>query len=195
MITTQTRPRRDTVRAGILSAAEAAFLDHGYAGTTVSDIAAAAGFTKGAVYSNFGGKPELLAAVCAAHIEAIASSVIETLSRTDSIVLGVRALTDQLVVSSAWPELWVEFRGLAAHDSAVRTTYEALRARLRATLEQQLHDHAESLALPPDTDLAVVAALLLTVSNGLALEHAAAPAAMPRELVERCLIQLIEGLR
>ncbi|GAA3612144.1 TetR/AcrR family transcriptional regulator [Microlunatus ginsengisoli] len=195
MTVTSTRPPRETVRAGILAAAEHAFLAHGYVRSSLSEIAAAAGFTKGAVYSNFGGKPELLSAVCAAHIEAIAASVIGTLSATDSIDLGARALADQLTGSSAWPELWVEFRGLAAHDEGVRAAYGELRSRLRGDLERQLRDNAERLTLPPDTDFAVAATLLLTVANGLALEHAAAPAAMPRELIERCLAQLIGGLR
>ena len=83
MTINQIRPRRETVRAGVLSAAEAAFLANGYERTTVSEIAAAAGFTKGAVYSNFGGKPELLRAVCAAHIDAIADSVSATFAVAD----------------------------------------------------------------------------------------------------------------
>ena len=195
MAASQTRPRREEVRAGILAAAEATFLRTGYDRAGVSEIAAAAGFTKGAVYSNFGGKPELLAAVCAAHIEAIATSVIGTLTRTNSVSAGARALAEQLTDSAAWPELWVEFRGLAAHDPAVRATYSDLRVRLRRDLERRLADEADHLPLPSDADLSVVATLLLTVTNGLALEHAAAPDAMPRALLERCLISLIEGLR
>jgi AcrR family transcriptional regulator len=195
MAITQLRPRRTDVRAGILAAAETAFLRNGYDRTSVSDIAGAAGFTKGAVYSNFGGKPELLAAVCAARIEVIAGSVIDTLARTSSVEAGARELAGQLTESAAWPELWVEFRALAAHDAAVRSAYSDLRTRLRADLEKRLRENAERLLLPPETDLSVVATLLLTVTNGLALEHAAAPDAMPPALVERCLISLMDGLR
>ncbi len=36
------------------------FVKKGLAATSVEDIAEAAGYTRGAFYSNFGGKPELL---------------------------------------------------------------------------------------------------------------------------------------
>lgn len=179
-MTIHARPRRETVRADILTAAEAAFLDRGYDGTTVSEIAATAGFTKGAVYSNFGGKPELLAAVCAAHTGALADSVISALVQTDSLEAGARTLASELSASSRWPRLWVEFRTLAAHDPKVRAAYTELRLRLRADLEGRLRVHASDLGLRADADLGVVATLLLTVANGLALEHAAAPETMPR---------------
>jgi len=203
MTSTQLRPRREAVRTGILAAAEAAFLEHGYDRTTVSDIAAAAGFTKGAVYSNFGGKPELLQAVCAAHIDAIADSVTDTFTRGDvrptqtgdAARRVARALTAEITGSSSWPALWTEFRTLAGHDPAVRSAYAELRIQLCAGVEQRLRAHAGDLALQDDADLAVAATLLLTVAHGLAVEHATAPEAVPGELIEESLTRLIGGLR
>lgn len=203
MTATQLRPRRETVRAGILTAAETAFLEHGYDRTTVSDIATAAGFTKGAVYSNFGGKPELLRAVCAAHIDAIADSVTARFARNDThpIPAGdaarrvARALTVEITGSSSWPALWTEFRTLAGHDPAVRTAYVELRIQLCDGVQQRLQAHAGDLALPADADLAVAATLLLTVAHGLAVEHATAPEAVPARLIEDSLTRLIGGLR
>ena len=56
------RPLRSDVRDKILAAAGEEFVERGYGGTSVAQVAARAGFTKGAVYSNFEGKPELFAA-------------------------------------------------------------------------------------------------------------------------------------
>ena len=42
---TRTRPRREEVRADILAAATEAVERNGYAGTTLTDVAAAAGYT------------------------------------------------------------------------------------------------------------------------------------------------------
>ncbi len=203
MTTTQIRPRRETVRAGILAAAEAEFLKHGYDRTTVSDIAATAGFTKGAVYSNFGGKPELLGAVCAAHIDTIADSVTATFAQRNSDQAPAmdparrvaRALTAEIIGSSSWPALWTEFRTLAGHDPAVRSAYARLRVQLCAGVEDRLRAHASDLSLPARADHAVAATLLLTLAHGLAVEHAAAPEAVPAELIEESLTQLIGGLR
>ncbi len=63
MTLTRLRPRRVDVRDQLLLAAADAFAARGYADASVTDIARSAGFTKGAVYSNFGSKPELFAAV------------------------------------------------------------------------------------------------------------------------------------
>ena len=50
---------RQRTRTAILDAAERAFASRGYRTSTLEDIALAAGFTKGAVYSNFASKAEL----------------------------------------------------------------------------------------------------------------------------------------
>ncbi len=58
---TLARPSRADVRERILVAADKVFTAQGYANANLSQIAAEAGFTKGAVYSNFDSKPELFA--------------------------------------------------------------------------------------------------------------------------------------
>ena len=55
--------RRTLTREALLDAASEAFARRGYDGGTLEEIAAAAGFTTGAIYSNFGGKQDLFLAV------------------------------------------------------------------------------------------------------------------------------------
>ena len=59
----RTRPTRGEVRDRILDAASKVFAAEGFAGATIDAIGQAAGFTKGAVYSNFGSKDELFLAL------------------------------------------------------------------------------------------------------------------------------------
>src|SRR6185437_15796918 len=59
----RTRPTRGEVRDRILDAAAKVFAAEGFAGATIDAIGQAAGFTKGAVYSNFGSKDELFLAL------------------------------------------------------------------------------------------------------------------------------------
>jgi TetR/AcrR family acrAB operon transcriptional repressor len=56
----RTKEAAALTRAAIVDAALACFDRHGIAGTTMNDIAAAAGVTKGAVYHHFGGKGAIL---------------------------------------------------------------------------------------------------------------------------------------
>jgi len=55
--------RRQMTRDALLDAAEVAFAKKGVNGASMEEIAAEAGFTRGAIYSNFGSKDELLLAV------------------------------------------------------------------------------------------------------------------------------------
>ncbi|WP_207850240.1 helix-turn-helix domain-containing protein, partial [Pseudomonas sp. 21_B] len=51
---------KDLTRERLLSAAHAIFTKKGYVAASVEDIASAAGYTRGAFYSNFRSKAELL---------------------------------------------------------------------------------------------------------------------------------------
>jgi TetR/AcrR family transcriptional regulator, mexJK operon transcriptional repressor len=58
-------PRVQRTRAAVLDAARTLFLRHGYAGTTMDQIAALAGLTKRTVYNNYGDKDALFREVTA----------------------------------------------------------------------------------------------------------------------------------
>lgn len=55
--------RRQRTRDALLDAAEEVFVERGVTGASVEQIAAEAGFSRGAVYDHFGSKEELLLAV------------------------------------------------------------------------------------------------------------------------------------
>src|SRR5690348_424497 len=55
--------RRQQTRDALLDAAEVVFAKKGVNGAAMEEIAAEAGFSRGAIYSNYGSKDELLLAV------------------------------------------------------------------------------------------------------------------------------------
>ncbi|XVQ12099.1 TetR/AcrR family transcriptional regulator [Spirillospora sp. CA-255316] len=57
------RERRERTRAALLGAAQRLWAERGVHGASLDDVAAEAGLTKGAVYSNFTGKTDLLLAL------------------------------------------------------------------------------------------------------------------------------------
>lgn len=76
-----TRRRRRT-RDKLVEAARAVFADHG-TGVGVADICEAAGFTRGAFYSNFSDKDELLRAVMEPQIEDTIAQIEAMMARAD----------------------------------------------------------------------------------------------------------------
>lgn len=65
----RTRPTRDATRERLFEAAAQVFEQQGIGAASIDAIAAAAGFTRGAFYSNFTSKEELIIAMLADHVE------------------------------------------------------------------------------------------------------------------------------
>lgn len=61
--------RRDRTRQDLVAAATTVFAARGYDGASVDDVAAAAGYTKGAVYSHFSSKADLFLGIYQARVE------------------------------------------------------------------------------------------------------------------------------
>jgi AcrR family transcriptional regulator len=65
----RTRPTRDVTREKLYEAAARVFEEQGIGGASIEAIAAAAGFSRGAFYSNFKSKDELIIAMLEDHVE------------------------------------------------------------------------------------------------------------------------------
>jgi AcrR family transcriptional regulator len=65
----RTRPTRDDTCEKLFEAAAQVFEEQGIGGASIEAIAAAAGFTRGAFYSNFKSKDELIIAMLEDHVE------------------------------------------------------------------------------------------------------------------------------
>ena len=91
-------PRVVRSRAAVVDAARTLFLRHGYAGTTMEEIAAAAGLTKRTVYNNYGDKDALFRQIVAdvlAYAEAFARGLHEEFT-VGVTAANLRATLDDL---------------------------------------------------------------------------------------------------
>ncbi len=70
----RTRPRGEVRRSQILDAAVEVFLENGYGGATIDLVVERAGASKATVYSFFGGKDGLFAAIVEERVERILSA-------------------------------------------------------------------------------------------------------------------------
>lgn len=71
----------EETRAKLIAAARQAFAEHGYAGTSMDELTAAAGLTRGALYHHFGDKRGLLAAVVEAVDSEMAAAAVAKAER------------------------------------------------------------------------------------------------------------------
>ena len=88
----RTRPTRDDTREKLFEAAARVFEEQGIGGASIEAIAAAAGFTRGAFYSNFNSKDELIIAMLEDHVEQSIRRNLDLLARHKSIADFLDAL-------------------------------------------------------------------------------------------------------
>jgi TetR/AcrR family transcriptional repressor of mexJK operon len=95
-------------RQAILAAARTAFLDHGYAGTSMDQIAAAAAVSKQTVYKHFADKDRLFASVISGDIddaERQSSSVFDALPDSDDLAADLRRFARQHLAVVVQPHM------------------------------------------------------------------------------------------
>ncbi|OZM70348.1 hypothetical protein CFN78_25855 [Amycolatopsis antarctica] len=192
----RTRPYRSQTRRRVLDAAFAAFGEKGIARTSLSEVAAVAGLTKGAVYSNFGSKDELVLALMeehAAHRLEAALAGFAAGADADQALAGVaKVLVREMRADIVWHRLLAEYIAMASHSPQRREALRTRRREVRDTVARALSRLAEGLELElplPPQDFAVV---LLALSNGLAAEGDIDPDAVSDDLLGRVLT-LIAG--
>ena len=81
----RTRPTRDDTREKLFEAAAQVFESEGIGNASIEAIAAAAGFTRGAFYSNFKSKDELIIAMLEDHVEQSIRRNFDLLTRHDNL--------------------------------------------------------------------------------------------------------------
>jgi AcrR family transcriptional regulator len=175
------RPARADVRDRVLDAAREVFGEVGYHGAALDVIAGRAGFSKGAVYSNFAGKDDLFLALVEQEIARIRDEIAAALEAVDVAGSSSGGLVRDLVVlaegllslarSGRAQLVFAEFRAHAAGDPGLaRLTAEVRSALVNATAEQ-LEQVVRARGLRLTIDARDAATVLLSLSNGLALEQ------------------------
>jgi AcrR family transcriptional regulator len=88
----RTRPTRDDTCEKLFEAAARVFEEQGIGGASIEAIAAAAGFTRGAFYSNFKSKDELIIAMLEDHVEQSIRRLHDLLARHNNLADFIDAL-------------------------------------------------------------------------------------------------------
>jgi AcrR family transcriptional regulator len=88
----RTRPTRVDTREKLFEAAARVFEEQGIGGASIETIAAAAGFTRGAFYSNFDSKDELIIAMLEDHVAQSARRHLDLLARHRNLADFIEAM-------------------------------------------------------------------------------------------------------
>lgn len=169
----RTGGKRERTRAALITAALEIVEEAGFAAASLDAIAAKAGMTKGAIYSNFASKAELLLA--AASARGLAMRPFDPWAAA-SFSDGLEALAKELAATIRRARGGAKF---AAEFQVYALSDPELRAGLAATYEQNFAEVAERLArysdLEPDVSPRELAVGLQSVGLGLLMQSFITP--------------------
>lgn len=192
------RGRADT-RAKLIAAAGDAVARRGLRDASIDEIAASAGFTKGAFYANFASKEELFLALLDEHFDRRADEIHDALATDeDPEVQARRGADDFVAMMSAnpeWQRLFFEFAAHAARHEEFRVQlverYRRIRARMAEDYRRRAAELGISLPVPPES----LALMTFAMANGVAMERLLEPDAVADDLFGSLLEIWVAGLR
>ena len=130
--------RRNRTRAELIAVAGRRFSADGYHATSLDAVADEAGFTKGAVYSNFAGKDELFVAVLGAHFASRVAVYEQLIVEGDTIEDVYRSVGRFMAEADrrepAWSPLLLEFWSHASRREELQRVVVAQREAFLETI-------------------------------------------------------------
>ena len=164
------RESRDATRARLIAAAEKIFIRFGFDASSVERIAEAAGFSRGAFYSNFRDKDELFVAVLNKRRLAISSALEEIVRHEPNIAKRLQAVRDWYVnqeQQKQWIILETEFTLRAIRNRAVKVRLAELRRQELETYSAMVAQHFSETGRPAMDRSGTIALSLMAIVQGL----------------------------
>ncbi|WP_456697005.1 TetR/AcrR family transcriptional regulator [Aeromicrobium sp. P5_D10] len=162
--------RQAQTRQSLIAVARDMFLTDGYAATSLDKVAVKAGFSKGAVYSNFAGKEELCMAVLdSIHAEQI-DGVVSAFSQDTDLDGQIEAFVSwarEGLGQPRWTALEVEFGAIARHSPYVATELVKRHREIREAIAQLVRQVTTQAGLDEVVDADKAATTLLSLGIGL----------------------------
>jgi AcrR family transcriptional regulator len=147
--------QQQQTRERVIEAADRLFVEQGFHATSVDEVAGEAGYTRGAVYSNFASKEDLFFAV----YERRAERGITEMEREIAAAGDARGL-DALSLAAArrrgqddgWIAVFFEFWAHAVRRPALRARFAEIHMRVQEPVVAELERHADDhgYELPDD---------------------------------------------
>ena len=177
--------KRAETRQALVDAAARVFIERGFIGSSVEAIAAEAGYTRGAFYSNFASKEELFAELLQQRVYSLYREMAEQSAGSERPSLGEtgrRLAAIQANEEGRWLfRLWLELLAHAGRDESFREIAAGFwRGNRELTAAAIRSAFAEAGERPP-TDPERIATAMIALDVGLALQHFVDPTGAPLE--------------
>jgi AcrR family transcriptional regulator len=185
--------RRQQTRDYLLEAAARVFAERGFHGASLDQVAAEAGFTKGAVYSNFDSKEDLfLALLESRYVEDMATlrgALDASGEHPEEHLSDFAALLETQFGGEpqSWEALFLEFCVYALRHEPVRERLAGFFAADFAQVAELIEDERKLRGEHPWEPAVHVAVIVTALTRGLNLLRAVFPDAVDQEVLESAM--------
>jgi AcrR family transcriptional regulator len=192
--------RRAMTRQHLLDAAAIVFTRNGFHGSTLDEVAATAGFTKGAVYSNFKSKDELFLALLDERIErqfAVASEVLDSGPHESSVQYPVvRELlhSNRFFWEDSWTTLYLEFVVYSRRNPEAAAKLAASARRTRALVTDMVEREYATVGTTSKYPTGHLAEISLALFGGLGMDRLVDPDSVTDATLDTVLMFLYDSM-
>jgi len=186
-------------RARLIEVGREHFLRFGLSGAVAEKVAAEAGFTRGALYANFGNMEELFVAVVQTSVDAELVNFRSILASDRSVEerFGMmREMVGNLVTNRTWVLLQTEFQANALRNNAIRAAFLEQQHWRRMEGAALVEQFARDLGLVLSASPAEIVAVLGSLAQGLGVQEVISGSRDPEaasRLAMLCFDTLVAG--
>ena len=181
---------KEQTRQRLLDAAQTIFMKKGFVAASVEDIAEAAGYTRGAFYSNFRSKAELLMELLRRDHERLRvdlHSIIEEGVTREEMEARARSFYSQCFRENDCYLLWAEAKLLATRDTKFRAHFNAFSHEKHAFFTGYSRLFSERVGTPLQMPAEVLALGLISLLDGVQAFRICDPQHVTDDLAEAVL--------
>jgi AcrR family transcriptional regulator len=193
--------RRAMTRQHLLDAAAIVFARNGFHGSTLDEVATTAGFTKGAVYSNFKSKDDLFlellderinrqVAVVTDVLEAGSHDQAEQLPRVRDLIQGMNVM----FWDDTWNTLYLEFVLYARRNPEAQAKLAATARRNREFTQKLIEHEYAAIGGSPKYPTRELAEIALALFSGLGIDRLIDPTAITEQTFDTTLSLLYDSM-
>jgi AcrR family transcriptional regulator len=162
-------------------------------------VAEQAGYSKGAVYSNFENKDELFLAVLERRVDSRALAIETEVSPdqpiADQATQAGNAFLEVFFQQSQWSLLLMEFATYAVRHPELRERYAARNRRMRTAMAGLIDTHLTALGLRAPISNEDLATILFALGDGFLMTKLTDPDSVPDALFGEALVLMLGGLQ
>lgn len=188
---------RELTTQRLLDAGQKLFARKSFEGVSVEMISAAAGYSRGAFYSNFDSKDELFIELLRReHIQKIGemTALVDDGIPVEQLRRRVRQIYSQLYHDNESCMNWVEARMLAARDSRFRAKINALMAQKRQSIAGFIQYFYSRAGIAPPISPDDMAMGFMSLAEGVKLSMMSSPTELSPDTAESLLHLFVDSV-